>query len=76
MREVYRAHDRELERDVRVKVLPLDLAFDEDRVARLEREAKALVAINHPNIATIYGPGSSPSIRATRGIPTGPDPLG
>ncbi len=55
MGEVYRARDTKLERDVAIKVLPDELADDEDRVARFEREAKLLASLNHPNIASIYG---------------------
>jgi serine/threonine protein kinase len=52
---VYRAHDTNLSRDVAIKVLPAALAQDPDRLARFEREAKVLAALNHPNIAIIYG---------------------
>jgi serine/threonine-protein kinase len=55
MGEVYRAHDDKLGRDVAVKVLPPEFASDPGRVARLRREARALAALNHPNIATIHG---------------------
>ena len=55
MGEVYRAHDTTLKRDVAIKVLPEDLSADVERLARLEREAWLLAALNHPNIATIYG---------------------
>jgi tetratricopeptide (TPR) repeat protein len=55
MGEVYRAKDTELEREVAIKVLPEDMASDPDRLARFEREAKALAALNHPNIVTIHG---------------------
>ena len=55
MGEVYRARDLKLERDVAIKVLPTALAQDPERSARFEREAKVLAALNHPNIATIYG---------------------
>jgi serine/threonine-protein kinase len=55
MGEVYRAHDGKLGRDVAIKVLPEELASDEERVARFEREAKLLASLNHPNIAAIYG---------------------
>jgi len=55
MGEVYRARDTKLKRDVAVKVLPPDLTGDPERLARLEREAKLLAALNHPNIATIHG---------------------
>jgi serine/threonine protein kinase/tetratricopeptide (TPR) repeat protein len=52
---VYRARDTALDRDVAVKVLPEDLAEDPERLARFEREAKTLAALNHPNIATVFG---------------------
>jgi serine/threonine-protein kinase len=55
MGEVYRARDTRLERDVAVKVLPDLLASDSERLARFEREAKTLAALNHPNIAHIHG---------------------
>jgi Tol biopolymer transport system component len=55
MGEVYRARDTKLEREVAVKVLPAALAQDPERLARFEREAKVLAALNHPNIAQIYG---------------------
>ena len=54
MGEVYRARDAKLERDVAIKLLPEGLADDPDRLARLEREAKLLAALNHPHIATIH----------------------
>ena len=55
MGEVYRARDRKLQRDVAVKVLPTGVAQDAERLARFEREARTLAALNHPNIAAIYG---------------------
>jgi serine/threonine protein kinase len=55
MGEVYRARDERLDRDVAIKVLPEDVANDPERMRRFEREAKALAALNHPNIATVYG---------------------
>ena len=55
MGEVYRARDTRLHRDVAVKVLPAALSDDPARVARLEREARLLAAVNHPGIATIHG---------------------
>jgi serine/threonine protein kinase/Flp pilus assembly protein TadD len=55
MGEVYRAHDRRLERTVAIKALPQSLAAHPDRVARFEREAKMLAALNHANIAGIHG---------------------
>ncbi len=55
MGEVYRATDSKLKREVAIKVLPDDLARDPDRLARFEREAHLLAALNHPNIGAIYG---------------------
>jgi Tol biopolymer transport system component len=54
MGEVYRARDTKLDRDVALKILPTSFASDPDRLMRFEREAKALAALNHPNIAGIY----------------------
>src|SRR3954452_8094025 len=55
MGEVYRARDSRLNRDVAIKVLPSALAGDAQYMARFEREAQMLAAMNHPNIATVYG---------------------
>ena len=55
MGEVYRATDSNLKRSVAIKVLPAAVAGDPDRLARFQREAEVLAALNHPNIAAIYG---------------------
>ncbi len=54
MGEVYRARDTKLQRDVALKVLPADTAADPERRQRFEREARAVAALNHPNIVTIH----------------------
>ena len=54
MGEVYRATDVNLTRQVAIKVLPNTFANDPERLARFEREAKTLAALNHPTIAQIY----------------------
>ena len=54
MGEVYRARDTRLGREVAVKVLPVAFATDPDRLARLEREARLISQVNHPNICTLY----------------------
>ncbi len=54
MGEVYRTTDTKLSRDVALKVLPPDMARDPDRLARFEREARAVAALNNPHIVTIY----------------------
>jgi eukaryotic-like serine/threonine-protein kinase len=54
MGEVYRARDTRLRRDVAVKIIPPVLAADPERLERLEREARMLAALSHPNIAGIY----------------------
>ena len=64
MGEVYRARDTRLRRDVAIKILPAAVNADGDRLARFEREARLLAALNHPNIATIHGIEESNGIRA------------
>ena len=55
MGEVYRAHDSRLHREVAIKTLPAAFVDDPNRLARFHREAQALAALSHPNIAAIYG---------------------
>ena len=64
MGDVYRARDTKLNRDVALKVLPPILALDPERVARFRREAQVLAALNHPNIAAIYGLEESATVQA------------
>src|SRR5499433_371158 len=64
MGEVYRARDTKLNRDVALKILPDGFAIDGDRIARFRREAQVLAALNHPNIAVIYGFEDSGSTHA------------
>jgi Tol biopolymer transport system component len=54
MGEVYRARDTNLGRDVALKTLPAELAGDETRRSRFEREARVLASLNHPNVVTIH----------------------
>jgi TolB-like protein/Flp pilus assembly protein TadD len=62
MGEVYRAHDERLDRDVAIKVLPSSVAQDPERIARFEREAKAVAKLEHPNILAIYDFGTDEDI--------------
>ena len=55
MGEVYRARDTVLNREIALKVLPEPFVADAERLARFTREAQALAALNHPNIAHVYG---------------------
>ena len=64
MGEVYRARDTKLHRDVALKMLPTAFALDPDRLARFEREAHVLAALNHPHIAAIYGFEESNGVQA------------
>ena len=57
MGEVYCARDTRLDRSVAIKVLPADFAGNADLSARLEREARAISQLNHPNICTLYDVG-------------------
>jgi serine/threonine protein kinase len=58
MGEVYRALDPRLGREVAVKVLPEEVGRDPDRLARFEREARAVAALNHPSILTVHDVGT------------------
>src|SRR5271169_4013852 len=63
MGEVYRARDQRLGRDVAVKVLPASFASDADRLHRFEQEARAIAALNHPNILGVHDIGDQNGIR-------------
>ena len=72
MGEVYRARDTRLGREVAVKALPAALSKDPDRLRRFEQEARAVSALNHPNILTIHDVGQTRR-RALRRAPRGRD---
>jgi Tol biopolymer transport system component len=61
MGEVYRARDTDLGRDVAIKVLPAAYSADPDRLRRFEQEARAVGALNHPNVLAVYGFGKHDS---------------
>jgi serine/threonine protein kinase len=69
MGEVYRARDTKLGRDVAIKSLPEIFASDSERVARFEREAKILAALNHPHVAAIYGFEKADRAPTSAGLP-------
>ena len=76
MGEVYRARDTNLHREVAIKVLPSSMADNARRLVRFEREARALAALNHPNIAAVYGiedAGSAHSRAIVMELVTGED---
>jgi len=60
MGEVYRARDTRLHRDVAIKILPSSFASDQDRLRRFEQEARAVAALNHPNLLTVFDVGTAP----------------
>ena len=62
MGEVWRARDVKLEREVAIKVLPAALGADAEALARFEREAKAVAALSHPNILSIFDFGASEGV--------------
>ena len=62
MGEVYKARDTRLDRTVAVKVLPESAAADPDRRARLEREARAISSLNHPNICALFDVGNQDGV--------------
>ena len=64
MGEVYQARDGKLHREVAIKVLPIAVAEDPERLARFQREAQVLASLNHPRIAAIYGLEESEGVRA------------
>src|SRR5215472_14569001 len=64
MGEVYRARDTKLNRDVALKVLPNAVAQDPEHLARFQREAELLAALNHPHIAHIHGLEDADGVRA------------
>jgi eukaryotic-like serine/threonine-protein kinase len=63
MGEVYRARDSRLGRDVALKVLPADHSSDADCLRRFEQEARAVAALNHPNILAVHDVGSDDGVR-------------
>ena len=63
MGEVYRARDARLGRDVALKVLPPDVTKEPGRLERFDREARAIAALNHPHIVTIYSTEEADGIR-------------
>src|SRR5438552_19186444 len=62
MVEVYRAYDTRLDRIASLKVLPVEVASDQERMRRFIQEAKAASALNHPNVAHIYEIGESDGV--------------
>ena len=71
MGEVYLAEDTKLDRKVALKILPPELAGSEERRARFKREAKAIAALNYPNIVTVYSVEESDSLHFITNMRTG-----
>ena len=63
MGEVFRARDTHLDREVAIKILPEAFAGDAERLARFEREGRALAAINHPGIVTVHSVEDADGVR-------------
>ncbi len=61
MGAVYRAEDTRLGREIAIKVMPAELAADPERRRRFEQEARAVAALKHPNIVTVYSVEEAPS---------------
>jgi Tol biopolymer transport system component len=70
MGEVYQARDERLHRDVAIKVLPPAFSQDPERLERFEREARAVAAINHPNILAVYDIGTTADLPGHAGATT------
>jgi serine/threonine protein kinase/Tol biopolymer transport system component len=64
MRQIFRARDTKLDRDVAIEILPEALAHNDERLARFMREATTLASLNHPHIASIYGLEASGGVAA------------
>jgi serine/threonine protein kinase len=62
MGEVYRARDTRLGRDVALKILPAEVAGDDSRRQRFQTEARAVAALNHPNIVAVFDVGTEDGI--------------
>ncbi len=72
MGEVYKARDTRLDRTVAIKVLPAHVAADPDLRARFEREARAVAALQHPHICTLFDVGEA---RSSQPLASSPEPL-